>query len=85
MNIEELAPLTNGLSVVAGAQTLVCERAMIRPASKDAVDLAFWIAGTDFRPRLRLTRDHVSKASPTDLARLLSHLVVNAVTGQRHA
>jgi hypothetical protein len=83
MNIEELTPLTNGLSVAAGAQTLVCERAMIRPASKEAVDLAFWIAGTNYRPRLRLTRDRVTRSSPTELARLLSRVVVNAVTGQR--
>jgi hypothetical protein len=85
MNIEELAPLTNGLSVAAGTQTLVCERAMITPFKADAVDMAFWIAGTDHRPRLRLTRERVSRSSPKDVARIVSRVVVSAVTGERHA
>jgi hypothetical protein len=84
MTIEELAPLTNGLSVVSGTETLVCERAMVTPSNGD-VDMAFWIAGTDYRPRLRLTRDRVSRWAPRDAARILSHVVVNAVTGHRRA
>jgi len=84
VNIDELAPLTNGLSVVSGADTLVCERAVVT-ASNDDVDVAFWIAGTDHRPRLRLTRDRVSRWSPGDARRILSHVVVNAVTGHRRS
>lgn len=83
MNIEELAPLTNGLSVSSGAQTLVCERAMLSAPTGDAVDLAFWIAGTDFRPRLRLARQRVLQWSARDATRALSKVVVNAVTGER--
>ena len=85
MTIEELAPLTNGLSVAAGTATLVCERAMITPLKGDAVDMAFWIAGTDHRPRLRLTRERVTRSTPTDLARIVSRVVVSAVTGERGA
>ena len=83
MTMEELAPLTNGLSVETGAQTLVCERAMITPLEGDAVDMAFWIAGTGHRPRLRLTREHVSRSTPKDLARIVSRVVMSAVMGER--
>ena len=85
MTIEELAPLTDGLSVHAGAQTLVCERTIITPASRDAVDVAFWVAGTDHRPRVRLTHERVSRSSADELARILSRVVVRAVTGERRA
>ena len=81
MNIEELAPLTNGLSVQTRAQTLVCERAMITPLKEDAVDMAFWIAGTGHRPRLRLTRERVSRSTPSEVARIVSRVVVSAVLG----
>jgi hypothetical protein len=83
MNVEELVPLTNGLSVFTGGQTLVCERARLTPVAKEAVDMAFWLAGTDFRPRLRLTRERIAKWSPSQATRILSHVVVNAVTGER--
>ena len=85
MNVEELTPLTNGLSVTTGAQTLVCERAIVTSPSEDAVDLAFWIAGTDYRPRLRLARQRVLAWSERDATRVLSKAVVNAVTGARQA
>ena len=85
MNIEELTPLTNGLSVINGGQTLVCERAMLTSPGEEALDLAFWIAGTDHRPRLRLARQRVLAWSPHDAARILSKVVVNAVTGVRQA
>ena len=84
MTIDELAPLTNGLSVAAGPETLVCERAMITSATADAVDLAFWIAGTDHRPRVRFTQNRLAQWSPRDAARIVSRVVVNAVTGHRH-
>jgi hypothetical protein len=83
MNVEELAPLTNGLSVMNGPQTLVCERAMLSAPTADVVDLKFWIAGTDHRPRLRLARQRVLQWSPHDATRALSKAVVNAVTGER--
>jgi hypothetical protein len=83
MNIEELAPLMNGLSVETGAHMLVCERAMITRLKGDAVDMAFWIAGTGHRPRLRLTHERLLRSTPKDLARIVSRVVVSAVTGER--
>ena len=85
MNVEELAPLTNGLSVMNGLQTLVCERAMLSAPTEDVVTLAFWIAGTDHRPRLRVARHRVLEWSARDARRVLSKAVVNAVTGARNA
>lgn len=83
MKIEELVPLTNGLSVTAGGHTLVCDRARIAPVSEDAIDVAFWIAGTDYVPRLRLTRERVSKGTPDELARIVRRVARGAVTGER--
>jgi hypothetical protein len=83
MNVEELTPLTNGLSVMNGVEILVCERAMVTSPTEGVVDLAFWIAGTDYRPRLRMARQRVQQWSPGDATRILSKAVVNAVTGHR--
>jgi hypothetical protein len=82
MNIDELVPLTNGLSVVAGTQTLVCDRARITPLN-DEVDVSFWIAGTDFVPRLRLTRDRIARGTAEELARIVRKVARVAVTGER--
>jgi len=75
MTIEELVPLTNGLSVTACGQTLVCDRTRIVPVQNDAFDLKFLIAGTDQVPRVRLSRDRVSKASADEVARTLRRFV----------
>jgi hypothetical protein len=80
MNIEELVPLTNGLSVTTENATLVCDRARLTPVAKDAIDIAFWIAGTDFAPRLRLTRDRVLSSTPEQLAAVVRRVARSAVT-----
>jgi len=79
MKIEDLVPLTNGLSVTACGQTLVCDRARIRAVRNDAIDMKFWIAGTDFVPRLRLTRDRILKETADDLARIVRRVAQNAL------
>jgi hypothetical protein len=78
MKIEDLVPLTNGLSVTACGQTLVCDRTRIRPVN-DSIDVKFWIAGTDFVPRLRLTRERVLKASAEEVARIVRRVVRGAI------
>ena len=75
MKIEELVPLTNGLSVTACGQTLVCDRTRIVPVKSDAIDLKFLVAGTDFVPRLRLTRERILKATSDEVARIVRRVV----------
>jgi hypothetical protein len=75
MKIEDLVPLTNGLSVTACGQTLVCDRARILPVTGDAIDMKFLIAGTDFVPRFRLTRERVLKATSEEIARMVRRVV----------
>lgn len=79
MQIEELVPLTNGLSVTACGQTLVCDRTRVVPVAADAVDLKFLIAGTDFVPRFRLSRQRVSKASSDDVVKIVRKVVRGAI------
>jgi hypothetical protein len=79
MKIEDLVPLTNGLSVTACGQTLVCDRARIRAVRTDAIDIKFWIAGTDFVPRLRLTRDRILKETAEDFARIVRRVAQSAI------
>ena len=81
MTVEELVPLTNGLSVAAGPHTLVCDRARVIPVEQNAVDIAFRIAGTDLVPRFRLTRAQVAAGEPDEIARIVRHVVQHAVTG----
>jgi hypothetical protein len=79
MKIEELVPLTNGLSVIACGQTLVCDRTIILPVRSDAIDLKFLIAGTNFVPRLRLTRERVMKATADEVAKIVRRVVKGAI------
>jgi hypothetical protein len=79
MTIEELVPLTNGLTVTACGSTLVCDRARITPVSKDAIDMKFLMAGTDFVPRLRLLRERVLAATPDEVTRILRRVVKSAI------
>ena len=81
MNIEELLLLTNGLSVPAGMTMMMCDRARIVPVRDHPIDLAFWIAGTDFVPRLRLTRDRIAKATANEIAGIIQRVARRAVTG----
>jgi hypothetical protein len=82
MKLEDLVPLTNGLSVTAGPHTLVCDRARLTPVGDDAVDMAFLIAGTDYVPRLRLTRERVARGTADELSRIVRRVARGAVTGE---
>lgn len=84
MKIDELVPLTNGLSVVARDQTLVFDRCRIGPVSDTTVDMSFWIVGTDLVPRLTLPRDRVALGTPDEIAALVRLVARGAITGQRH-
>jgi hypothetical protein len=80
MTIDELVPLTNGLSITACGQTLVCDRARVTPIN-DSIDMKFWIAGTDYVPRLRLVRARLAGYSAETLTRILRRLVQRTVCG----
>ncbi len=84
MKIEELVPLTNGLSLRSGGQTLVCDRARLTRISDDSVDMAFLIAGTDIVPRLRLRRDRLDRGTWDDVANIVRRVAERAVTGETH-
>jgi hypothetical protein len=79
MKIEELVPLTNLLSVNACGQTLVCDRTRLRSVNDHAVDMKFLIAGTDYVPRLRLTRERILKATADEVAKIVRRVVKGAV------
>jgi hypothetical protein len=79
MTIEDLVPLTNGLTVTACGNTLVCDRARITPIRNDAIDVKFLIPGTDFVPRLRLLRERVLGATPDEVARIVQRVVKSAI------
>jgi hypothetical protein len=79
MKIEELVPLTNGLSVHDGPRTMVCDRARITRIGDDAVDMSFLIAGTDIVPRLRLRKDRIDRGTPEDLARVVQNVARRAL------
>jgi hypothetical protein len=79
MKIEDLVPLTNGLSVTACGQTLVCDRTRLRRVNDHSLDMKFLIAGTDYVPRLRLTRERVLKATSDEVARIVRRVVRCAV------
>ena len=78
MNIEELAPLTEGLTVPCGPSTFVCDRAQVTPRG-DAVEMKFLIAGTDHMPRVRVRRDLVERWTREDAARAVRHVAQQAM------
>ena len=79
MTIEDLVPLTNGLTVTACGHTLVCDRARIIPISNDAIEMKFQMAGTDCVPRVRLLRERVLKATPDEVTTLVRRVVKSAM------
>ena len=84
MKIEELISLTNGLSVPAGQQTLVCDRARIGPVTDTTIDMSFWLVGTDLVPRLTLPRQRLALGTPDEIASLVRVVARGAITGERH-
>ena len=79
MTIEDLVPLTNGLTITACGNTLVCDRTRVTPVRNDAIEVKFLMAGTDFVPRLRLLRERVLKATPEEVTTILRRVVKRAV------
>jgi hypothetical protein len=79
MTIEDLVPLTNGLTVTACGHTLVCDRARITPIRSDAIEMKFLMAGTDWAPRLRLLRDRVLNATPEEVSNIVRRVAKNAI------
>ena len=79
MTIDDLVPLTNGLTVTACGSTLVCDRARITPIRNDVIEMKFLMAGTDFVPRLRLLRERVLNATPDEVATIIQRVVKRAV------
>jgi hypothetical protein len=79
MTIEDLVPLTNGLTVTACGQTLVCDRSRITPVRNDAVDLSFLMAGTNIVPRLRLLRERVLGATRDEVTTIVERVVRSAI------
>ena len=79
MTIEDLVPLTNGLTVTACGHTLVCDRTRITAVRNDAIDMTFLMAGTDFVPRLRLLRAHVLSATRDDVTKIVERVVRSAI------
>jgi hypothetical protein len=81
MTIDDLLLLTDGLTVPAGTGVMMCDRARIAPVREHSIDLAFLIAGTDFAPRLRLTRDRIAKATADEIAGIIRRVARRAVGG----
>jgi hypothetical protein len=89
MTIEDLVTLTNGLTVTACGQTLVCDRARITPVrlagrspgegGNDAIDMKFLMAGTDIVPRFRLLRERVLSATPDEVTKIVRRVVKRVI------
>ena len=79
MTIDQLIPLTDGLSVTACAQTLALDRTRVTWVSDRAIDLSFRIAGTDYAPRVRLTRQWVATSSLEELVGIVRRVARSVV------
>ena len=79
MTIDQLVPLTNGLSVTACAQTLAVDRARVTRVTDRGVDMSFRIAGTDFAPRFTLPRRRLASTSLDDLVGMIRRVAAHAV------
>ena len=79
MTIDQLIPLTDGLSFTACAQTMALDRTRVTKVSDRAIDVSFRIAGTDYAPRLRLTRQWLATSSFEELVSVLRRVARSAV------
>ena len=79
MTIDQLVPLTNGLSVSACSQILALDRARVTGLAGGGIDMSFRIAGTDYAPRVRLTRQMLATISFDELVRILRRVAASAV------
>jgi hypothetical protein len=79
MTIDQLVPLTNGLSANAGAQALMLERARVSRGSDKTIDISFRIAGTDLAPRLSLPSQRLASSSIDEIVAILRRVVARVV------
>jgi hypothetical protein len=79
MTIDQLVPLTNGLSATAGTQRVTLERARVTQIVDGSVDISFRIAGTDLAPRFSLPPRRLASTSFDDLVAILRQVVSSAV------
>jgi hypothetical protein len=79
MKIEDLVPLTNGLTVTACGSSFVCDRARVRAVADNAIEVKFLMAGTDFVPRLRLLRERLLSATPDEVMTIVRRVVKSAI------
>jgi hypothetical protein len=79
MTIDQLVPLTNGLSATAGTQPLMLERARVTRFKDGSVDISFRIAGTDIAPRFSLPPRRLASSSLEEVIAILRRVVSSAV------
>ncbi|PYR87856.1 MAG: hypothetical protein DMF84_30420 [Acidobacteria bacterium] len=79
MTIEQLVPLTNGLSLTACNQTLVLDRTRITRLPDRSIEMAFRIAGTDLAPRLRLSALRLAASSLEEIITIVRHVAASAL------
>jgi hypothetical protein len=79
MTIDQLVPLTNGLSVRTCSETRAVDRARVSDISDRWVEMSFRIAGTDFAPRFSLSRRRLASSSFEDVAAIVRRVASNAV------
>jgi hypothetical protein len=79
MTIDQLVPLTNGLSVSACAQTLAIDRARVTRVTDRAVDMSFRIAGTEFAPRFTLPRRRLASTTFEELVGMIRRVASSAI------
>ena len=79
MTIDQLVPLTNGLSLTACNQTVVLDRTRITRFPDRSIEMAFRIAGTDLAPRLRLSGLRLASSSLDDIISVVRRVAANAL------
>jgi hypothetical protein len=79
MTVEQLAPLTNGLSLTACHQTVVLDRTRITRLPDRSIDMAFRIAGTDLAPRFRLSAMRLASSSLDDIVTIVRRVAASAL------
>ena len=75
MTIDQVVPLTNGLSANAGTHSFMLERARVTRGSANSVDISFRIAGTDLAPRLSLPSRRLASSSLDEVISILRRVV----------
>lgn len=79
MTIEQLVPITNGLSLTACNQTHVLDRTRITRLPDRGIEMAFRIAGTDLAPRFRLSDLRLATSSLDEIVAIVRHVAANAL------